>query len=82
METGHLDATGGRILRKGFEFLSSLETMQRLLEEKSANTVSRDPAEANYLAQFLGFESGGALLQRYLSETNQIRKIYEKIFSN
>lgn len=78
---GHLDDASGQTLQKALEFLSSLETMQRLLEEKSTNTFSRDPDEAGHLARFLGYESAQALLERYRSETGQIRRLYQRVFS-
>ena len=77
---GYLDEVAGDILSQGQKFLFSLETIQRLLQERPSNTLSKEPASNHLLAHFLDVESGEALLERYLSERERIRAIYRQFF--
>ena len=77
---GYLDEVAGDTLSQGQNFLFSLETIQRLLQERPSNTLSKEPASNHLLAHFLDVESGEALLERYLSERERIRAIYRQFF--
>jgi [glutamine synthetase] adenylyltransferase / [glutamine synthetase]-adenylyl-L-tyrosine phosphorylase len=77
---GCLDPADGNILREGRSFLFRLEAMQRLLEERSASSLPRDPEGCRRLALFLGMESGEALLEEYRETTGSIRRVYEGVF--
>ena len=79
---GYLDEEAGETLSQGQKFLFSLETIQRLLQEGPSNTLSKEPSANNQLARFLNVESGEALLERYLSQREQIRTIYRQFFPN
>jgi [glutamine synthetase] adenylyltransferase / [glutamine synthetase]-adenylyl-L-tyrosine phosphorylase len=79
IEKGHLDPACGDVLHRARRFLFRLETMQRLLKERSANSLPRDPEGCRRLALFLGLESGEALLEEYLKTTESVRQVYEKI---
>jgi glutamate-ammonia-ligase adenylyltransferase len=77
---GLLDGEPAGTLKRGLAFLFCVESAQRLLEETSANSFSKDPAECNVLARYTGFASGQELVDRYVEETESIRGIYEKVF--
>ena len=77
---GYLDEAAGDTLGQGQKFLFSLETMQRLLQERPSNTLSKEASPNDLLARFLDVESGKALLERYLSEREKIRAVYRQFF--
>ena len=78
---GHLDRTEGAILETALQFLFSVEAMQRLLHERSINTLPQEPAQSANLARLLGFDSASALLDRYRSVTDSTRQIYRRFFA-
>ncbi len=75
-----LDLEQAGKLKRGLGFLFCVETAQRLLEETSANSFPKDPAECEVLARYTGFQSGKELVDRYVEETERIRGIYEGVF--
>ncbi len=75
-----LDPEPAGVLKRGMDFLFCVETAQRLLEETSANSFPKDPAQCEVLARYTGFQSGQGLVDRYVEETAKIRGIYEGFF--
>ena len=77
---GHLEESTADLLTSGLDFLFSLETIQRLLHERSTNALSQDPVKSEVLARLLGYESGPALLDRYRLVTDSVRQVYAGFF--
>ncbi|RPI22937.1 MAG: hypothetical protein EHM61_21025, partial [Acidobacteria bacterium] len=77
---GVIERERAAALQQGFEFLSSVEAAQRLLEETSANSFPKDPSECEVPARYIGFGSGNELVERYLEETGKIRIIFNSVF--
>ncbi len=77
---GHLDRTDSAVLETALQFLFAIEAMQRLLHERSTNSLPQEPDQSATLARLLGFNSASALLDRYRSVTDSTRQVYRRFY--
>jgi glutamate-ammonia-ligase adenylyltransferase len=74
---------GGReflVLKEGLNFLKRLENLLRLLHDSPTNELYESDFHKIALELEMG-ENGHKLRELYLSKTDEIRKVYEKYFS-
>ena len=79
-QKGHLDQKNSTVLQSALQFLFAVEAMQRLLHERSTNTLSQEGVQSATLARLLGFKSASALLDQYQLVTDSTRQVYRRFF--
>ncbi len=83
LEDGELlGCNSSQALRSGFDFLMRLESMQRLAEDRSPDSLPSDPLRLSFLADLMGCPSGEELLRGYQEVTSDVRRIYDRFFSS
>ena len=67
-------------LEEGVHLLYSVESIDDLIDVSVKGKLSKDPSKNEYLAKWLGYQSGVELTEHYRSATSGIRKVYESYF--
>jgi [glutamine synthetase] adenylyltransferase / [glutamine synthetase]-adenylyl-L-tyrosine phosphorylase len=81
---GFLTEADHKNLKSGYKFLRRLENKLRLVHDQSVNELTSDPAYLAKLAKHLGYpegQPGRRLLEEYLTTTQAIRDIFDRIFN-
>lgn len=78
----HLEALTAGSLREGLRFLFQLEILSDLIGTAEAGRLSKDPDRNREVADLMGVTSAAELVALYQAHTDQIRRIYERVFGS
>ncbi len=79
LEEGLLGEEQALELRRAYDFLKRTEGRLRVHDMKPLRTFSQDPRELTVLARAMGFPSGEAFLETFLTTTQRIRQIFKEV---
>ncbi|HSR52829.1 MAG TPA: DUF294 nucleotidyltransferase-like domain-containing protein [Acidobacteriota bacterium] len=77
---GALSKESAEILVQALRFYRRLEALCRLQQERSVNSLPRDPREARLLAHLSNIESPQELLDTYERHRQAVRRLYKDFF--
>ncbi len=81
IRTGAIQAADGETLLSGLRFLQRLETIARLLAERSTNRIWAGHPKIRLISRFLGFDSPDSLIELYLKVRRNNRRVYDHVFT-